>query len=139
MILTILLSFILLCLGLIHFYWAVGGEFGFAATLPTYESGKRVLNPKKIHSAIVGFGLTAFSVFYLLQTGFIDFRFPDWLFKYGGWLIPILFLLRAIGDFNFVGFFKTVKTTDFGKLDTKFYSPLCLFIGVVGLSIQLMK
>lgn len=47
MILSIVLSIILLALGLIHFNWVIGGNFGFVASLPTNENGERVLNPKK--------------------------------------------------------------------------------------------
>ena len=135
--LSILLSIILIALGLIHFNWVVGGKFGFSESLPTNEKGERVLNPKKIDSAIVGFGLTAFGVFYLFRSGLLHYNFPEWILIYVGWIIPLIFLLRAVGEFRYIGFFKSVKHTDFGKLDTKFFSPLCLFIGIVGIVIQL--
>ncbi|KGL61755.1 DUF3995 domain-containing protein [Polaribacter sp. Hel1_85] len=139
MILSILLSIILIGLGLIHFNWVIGRKFGFAASLPTKERGERVLNPKKIDSIIVGIGLTAFGIFYILKSGIIEYNLPEWFMKYVSWIIPILFLLRAIGEFKYIGFFKSVKNTDFGKLDTKFFSPLCLIIGIFGMIIQLMK
>ena len=139
MILSILLSILLIGLGLIHFNWVVGGNFGFSESLPTKESGERVLNPKKIDSAIVGIGLTAFGFFYLLKSGVIEFIIPGWIMAYGSWIIPIIFLLRAIGEFKYVGFFKKIKKTEFGKLDTKFFSPLCLIIGIFGIIIELIK
>lgn len=139
MIISILLSIILIGLGLIHFNWVIGGKFGFAESLPTKKSGERVLNPKKIHSTIVGIGLTTFGIFYILKSRFIEHNLPEWIMKYGSWVIPILFLLRAIGDFKYIGFFKSVKSTDFGKLDYKLFSPLCLIIGILGILIQLMK
>ncbi|WP_298265154.1 DUF3995 domain-containing protein [uncultured Lutibacter sp.] len=139
MILSILLSTVLIGLGLIHFNWVVGGKFGFEASLPTKESGERVLNPKKIDSAIVGIGLTIFGIFYILKSGVIEYNLPNWIIKYGSWIIPIIFLLRAIGEFKYVGFFKSVKKTDFGKLDTKLFSPLCFIIGTIGILIELMK
>ena len=139
MVLSILLSIILLGLGVIHFNWVLGGKFGFLESLPTKENGERVLNPKKIDSAIVGIGLTAFGVFYVLNSGVIEYNLPERIMKYGGWIIPILFLLRAIGEFKYIGFFKRIKKTDFGKLDTKLFSPLCLIIGIFGILIQLMK
>lgn len=139
MILSILLSFILIGLGIIHFNWVIGGEFGFSESLPTKENGKRVLNPKKIDSAIVGIGLTAFGIFYVFKSGLIEFNLPDWIMIYGSWIIPGIFILRAIGEFKYVGFFKSVKKTKFGKLDTKFFSPLCLMIGISGILIQLIK
>ena len=113
MILSILLSILLIGLGLIHFNWVVGGNFGFSESLPTKESGERVLNPKKIDSAIVGIGLTAFGFLYLLKSGVIEFIIPGWIMAYGSWIIPIIFLLRAIGEFKYVGFFKKIKKNSF--------------------------
>ena len=46
MTLSILLSIILIGLGLIHFNWVIGGKFGFSESLPTNESGERVLKQK---------------------------------------------------------------------------------------------
>ena len=63
MILSIILSIVFFTLALIHLNWAIGGEFGFEASLPTKENGERVLNPKKIASAIVGLCLIAFGLF----------------------------------------------------------------------------
>ena len=139
MILSILLSLILIGLGIIHFNWAFGGEYGFEKSLPTKENGERILNPKKIDSAIVGVGLTLFGLFYIFQTGIMVYNMPEWIMRYGSWIIPAIFLLRAIGDFKYVGFFKRIKKTKFGKLDTKFFSPLCLAIGIFGIIIQFMK
>lgn len=139
MYLSILLSIILIGLGLIHFNWVIGGKFGFSESLPTKESGERVLNPKKIDSAIVGIGLTIFGIFYILKSGLMEYNIPAWIMKYGSWIIPIIFLLRAIGEFRYVGFFKSIKKTEFGKLDTKLFSPLCLAIGILGIIIHIVK
>ena len=134
---SLLLCTLFFILALIHFNWVFGGSWGFAASLPTKESGERVLNPKKIDSAVVGLGLLAFGVFYLLRTGLFSFELPSWLVTYGGWIIPAIFPLRAVGDFKYIGFFKKITRTPFGKLDTKFFSPLCLFIATLGVLIQL--
>jgi len=139
MILSVLLSIIFISLGIIHFNWVIGGNFGFSESLPTKENGERVLNPKKIDSLIVGIGLTTFGVFYFLKSGLVDLNPPLWAMKYGSWIIPSIFLMRAIGEFKYVGFFKSVKNTDFGKWDTKLFSPLCLAIGILGITIQLIE
>ena len=139
MYLSILLSIILIGLGLIHFNWVIGGKFGFSESLPTMESGERVLNPNKIDSAIVGIGLTIFGIFYILKSGLIEYSAPAWTITYGSWIIPIIFLLRAIGEFRYVGFFKSIKKTEFGKLDNKLFSPLCLAIGILGIIIHIVK
>jgi uncharacterized protein DUF3995 len=40
--------------------------------------------------------------------------------------VAIVFMVRAIGDRRYVGFFKRVRGTRFARLDTRIYSPLCL-------------
>lgn len=136
LLLPVLLILIFLGLSLIHFNWVLGGRFGFAEALPTNEKGERVLNPTKWDSAIVGIGLISFGFFYLSESGLITNILPEWVLSYGGWIIPAIFLLRAIGDFKYIGFFKKVKSTEFGKRDTKFFSPLCLIIGIMGIILQ---
>jgi len=138
MILSLLLSLVFILLGLIHLNWATGGTFGFKSAIPTKETGEPVLHPKKIDSAIIGVGLLAFAVFYILKAELIPTQLPDWLLHYGGYIIPSIFVLRAIGDFKYIGFFKKVKHTTFGTLDTKFFAPLCLSMGIIGFLIQFL-
>ncbi len=89
-------------------------------------------------SFIVGMGLTAFGIFYLFQSGIIAYNLSAGILNYGGWIISIIFLLRAVGDFKYIRFINSITNTNFGKLDTKFLSPLCLVIGILGIIIQLM-
>ncbi|MEM6843120.1 MAG: DUF3995 domain-containing protein [Bacteroidota bacterium] len=53
-------------------------------------------------------------------------------------ILFVIFILRALGEFNYVGFFKRVKNTEFARADSRIFSPLCLGIGVIGILIQLM-
>ena len=134
-----ILVIVFLILSGIHFNWSVGGKFGFDKTLPTKEDGTRVLNPKKIDSAIIGIGLLLFAIYYLVKTKILLVDLPHWILNYVGWIISSVFILRAIGDFKYVGFFKKIKATTFGLFDTKYFSPLCAFIGIVGIIIELNK
>ncbi len=136
-ILSLLLSLVFFTLGGVHFHWVAGGTFGFEQAIPTKADGAPVMNPKRTDSAIVGIGLLFFGIFYLFKSGLFDCDLDHWVFRYGGWIVPSLFLLRAIGDFRYVGFFKKITTTEFAKWDTRFFSPLCLAIGLVGIVIQL--
>lgn len=139
MILSFVLSSIFFILALIHFNWVFGGTYGFEASLPTTATGERIFSPKKIDSAIVGLVLTAFGVFYLIKANLITANIPSWILTYGTLLIPAIFLFRAIGDFKYIGFFKRIKTTDFAKLDTKSFSPLCLAIAILGVLIEILN
>ncbi|SDM19187.1 DUF3995 domain-containing protein [Kriegella aquimaris] len=134
---SILLIFIFIILAGIHFNWALGGKWGIDITLPTTAEGQRVLNPKKIESAIVGMGLLSFGLFYLFRLELMPMLLPGWTIKYIGWLVPLIFLARAIGDFKYVGFFRKIKNTAFSKADAKYFSPLCALIGLLALGVQI--
>ena len=136
-VLGFILSFIFLILAGIHFNWARGGQWALDNALPQTIEGKRLFTPRKIDSAIVGLGLLLFASFYGIKSGLINFDLPSWIINYAGWIISSIFLLRAIGDFKYVGFFKKIKNTKFGEMDTKIYSPLCLFLAIVGYLVEL--
>ncbi len=136
-ILSFMLTTTFFLLGGIHIFWALGGQWGFDSSLPTNEEGARVLNPGKTETVIVGTVLLVFGIVYLAKSGLIDFNQYEYILKYVRWVIPAVFILRAIGEFKYVGFFKKVKQTRFGRADTKLFSPLCLTIGLAGLIIQL--
>jgi hypothetical protein len=126
--LSILIAVIFLLLSTIHFYWAMGGKWGMGAVVPITETGNKTFTPSALASVVVGVGLLLFGLiqFGLTTTFFntIDFR----IFKYSNFFIALIFLVRAIGDFKYAGFFKKIKGTSFAKNDSRFYSPLCLFL-----------
>lgn len=130
--LAILLIVIFSILALIHFYWASGGVWGFESVLPTNEQGQQMLSPQTFDSIIVGSGLTLFAAFYWIAFISANRKLPFWVRKIGLWAIPLIFGLRALGDFKYIGFFKKIKSTEFAKSDTLFFSPLCLIIAIVG-------
>jgi len=49
--------------------------------------------------------------------------------KYTGFAVGVVLVLRAIGDFKYVGFFKRVRRSDFAKFDNWIYSPFCFLAG----------
>ena len=116
----------LVSLGMIHFYWAFGGKAGLDRALPT-KDGRRLINPGRFLTFLVGIFLSAFAfVAYLLR---FDGGVSDGT-VYAGWALSALFFLRAVGDFNAVGFFKKIKSSDFAAYDTKYYSPFCVYFGL---------
>ena len=46
------------------------------------------------------------------------------------YLLALVFLLRAVGEFRYVGFFKTMGDEPFRSWDTWLFSPLCLAIAL---------
>lgn len=126
-ILTIITLTLLISMSLFHFYWAFGGSFGIDKVIPTHQ-GKEMIKPGKVITIIVALILLGFAfVAYLL--GFEPLYAQKVVTL--GWILSALFILRAIGEFNSVGFFKKIKNTEFAKYDTRFFSPLCVFLGLV--------
>ena len=135
-IITFILFLIFMALSSLHFYWGFGGKWGSRAVVPTKENGIPVFVPRTISTFVVAVGLLCFGLFYLINYGFIEMSFPIWLDKTGFWIIASIFILRAIGDFNYVGFFKKHKSSKFATNDTKYYSPLCSLIGILTLVLE---
>lgn len=125
-------------LSAIHFYWAFGGKAGMDNVVPVNEKGKRMLNPGPAACTIVGLFLVGFAVLFLNKVEQLRFDIPRWLYQYGILGISAIFLLRAIGDFKYVGFGKKIKNTAFAVLYTKYYSPLCLLISVNGFVLEMI-
>ncbi|MCV9933329.1 DUF3995 domain-containing protein [Flavobacterium sp. LS1R47] len=132
-----ILVLILLFLAGIHIYWGFGGKWGNDAAIPTTENNEKVINPKLKECMVVAIGLLSLSVIVLIKSEIIAFSLPNWLQEYGLWVIALLFTIRAIGEFKYVGFFKKVKTTKFAQMDTKYFSPLCLLISILATTLAL--
>jgi len=129
---AIALGVIFLLLSLIHFKWAFFGIDNVRKVFPVIESEKIPKQPKVYHTLIVALGLLLFSLFYFWKAQIILLELPSWIPKYVVWIIPSVFLIRGIGDFKYVGIFSKMSGTEFGRLDKKFYSPLCLFLALTG-------
>jgi hypothetical protein len=130
---------ILIFLSVIHFYWAVGGKWGFNSVLPTKNDGSLMMKPKWIDSITVGIGLAFIAMLYAIKIELVFVALPNWLSQYGMYIIASIFLIRAIGDFKYVGFFKSIKNTLFANNDNKYFSPLCLFLGVIAFLLEYFK
>jgi Protein of unknown function (DUF3995) len=135
------LILIFLILSAIHIYWAFGGKWASEAVVPTVESNETLFKPGVFATLIVAFGLLGFGAIVFLNIAKFDTIEIVSIFskKYGLWIIAFIFLVRAIGDFKYVGFFKKLTNTKFGQLDTKLYSPLCLLITILTLLLQVLK
>lgn len=103
-------------LALLHFYWALRGLSGSSAAIPEI-GGKPAFKPTKAATAAVGLVLLGTAAIVLMQVK---------LLLAGA---AVVLLLRAIGDFRLVGFFKRQSGSPFARLDTLLYSPLCLALG----------
>ncbi len=127
-VIAILISITLTFLSGLHFYWALFGIIDISTVVPTNPTKGHVISPGKGSSAMVGVILLLFAFVFINKIAmFIEGK---WL-NYTAFAIGILFLIRAIGDFKYVGFTKKIKNSKFSRLDTRYYSPFCFILGIL--------
>jgi hypothetical protein len=58
---------------------------------------------------------------------------PSTLVRVGALGVAVVLAARGVGDFRLVGLFKRVRGTQFARLDSRVYTPLCfaLAAGIV--------
>jgi hypothetical protein len=131
---AVILIAIFLFLSGLHIYWIMGGQWGLDAAIPTQDNQVKLFTPGILATLVVSTGLAGFGFIVFLNTPGIDLQIPfglDFIRQYGLWAIVVIFTLRAIGDFNYVGFFKKHRQTKFGRNDTRYYASLCLAIAIL--------
>lgn len=134
--LSLLLAAIFFVLGGFHIYWFLGGTWGLDYVIPSKTPTTLPLEIPRIATLMVALVLVTFGGLYLAKLGWITLPLPHTMTRYAYWVIPSIFILRAIGEFNYIGFFKKIKHTTFAQADSKLFSPLCLSIGIMGLLVQ---
>ena len=133
--LGVLTACVFVTLALLHVYWAAGGGWGRGVAVPTgvptgAAGGARLFNPTRAGTLAVAAGLLLAALVVLGRLGLRAAPLPGWVFVWGCWVLALLFLARAIGEFRYVGLFKRVRGTDFAGWDTWLFTPLCLCIAV---------
>lgn len=129
---TLLLSTVFILLSSIHLYWGFGGKWAVEDVYPTKEDGSNLSQtPGTLSTFIVAVGLLLFAIFYLIKGKIIIFEIPTLMDEYGYGILITIFSLRALGEFHYIGLFKKIKRTPFGRKDTLIYTPLCIFISVL--------
>jgi uncharacterized protein DUF3995 len=124
------LTWILGALLLLHVYWALGGRWGSAYTVPTIN-GRRSFDPSPLATWVVC-GLLGLAVIIVMgkSSWIAPGEFPL-LFDAGVWGLSLVFVLRAVGNLRTFGVFKVVKGTPFADWDTWLYSPRCLLLALL--------
>jgi hypothetical protein len=126
---AIVLMALFLSLSLVHVYWLLGGTAGQLAAIPEFD-GKPVFQPSAVATLVVALILALCAILVAATGGLLKLPLPDSLCIWLTRVLALGLLLRAVGDFRLVGFFKRVRHTRFAQLDTAVYSPLCLAMAI---------
>jgi hypothetical protein len=134
-------------LSLVHVYWALGGTVGVNAAIPERPSTRseggsvgslvKAFHPSAAMTLLVAGLLGGVAALVCLRAGIFS---PAWTQVSLRWClaaIALILLARAVGDLKLVGFFKKIRGTHFGVMDTWLYSPLCVLLALGLLSLAL--
>jgi len=110
-------------------FWAFGGQRGRRAAIPELH-GKPLFRPGVGGTLVVACLLALAGMLVLERAGIGSGLLPPTVSRWGAWGVAAALMGRAVGDFNYVGFFKRRATTGFAGMDTRLYSPLALALGL---------
>lgn len=116
-------------LSLMHVYWLGGGCVGRLAAIPEID-GKPLFQPSALATLMVAIGLALCALVIAATAGVLTLPLSHTVFSWVTRALAVVLLVRAIGDFRLVGFFKRIRHTSFARLDTVVYSPLCLALAI---------
>lgn len=123
-------AIILFFVAAIHFYWAFGGKWGAYAVLPQINTEKRLFTPSPLATVAVAIPFFLISLIFAQAAGWFDFEIVGQYLSILLLVLVVVFAIRAMGDFKYVGFFKKIKNTEFAITDTKYFTPLCAFVAI---------
>ena len=118
-----------LTLSLWHVYWLLGGRVGLDVAIPEVD-GKSVFQPSAAATFVVAVVLAMCALLFAATAEIIPLPVSHPVLTWLTRVLAVVLLLRAIGDFRLVGFFKRIRDTRFARLDTVLYSPLCLALAI---------
>jgi Protein of unknown function (DUF3995) len=113
----------------VHLYWACGGRRGANGAVPERD-GQPLFRPGAAATLVVAGLLLVASLLVLARARLTPGVVPPVVSRWGTWGVAAVLTARAVGDFNYLGFFKRRRGTRFARLDTRFYSPLALGLGI---------
>lgn len=116
-----------------HFYMACLPRSSESGALPSAD-GKALFVPSAQATVAVGIVLLLCAGLVAATAGILPLRMSPIVLSWFSYALALGLLVRAVGEFKYLGFFKRVRGSRFATLDTFVYSPLCLLLAVgVGL------
>lgn len=128
--LTLLIVFMFIAL--FHLVWTIRGPNPNSKTLPQIN-GQPAFIPSRLAALAVTIAFTVGMALIAMRIQLIQNPSSENTLRWMLIAMSLIFLARAIGDFNLVGFFKRKSPSHFARLDNLYFSPLCL-----GVSLSIM-
>src|SRR5882757_1294258 len=94
---------VLICVALLHVYWALGGRFAHDDAIPV-KDGRPLLRPRPPLTLLVALLLAVAALLLLGGGGVLSLPLPAGWEAIACWVVALIFAARAVGDFRYVGF-----------------------------------
>ena len=121
-------------LSALHVFWAAGGRAGGGVAIPR-QGGEALFAPSPLATLAVAVALAAAAATVAAAAGWFGVRGPTRAGRVLTAVLAVIFLLRAIGDFRYVGLFKSLGDDPFRSWDSWLFSPLCLAIALAAMTV----
>jgi hypothetical protein len=112
-----------------HVYWACGGRIGRRVAVPQRLDGEPLFVPGALATLAVAVALALVALVLVACVGGWTFGLPRSVWQAGLAGLGLVFLARGLSWHPYFGLFKRVRSTDFARNDTWFYSPGCVLMG----------
>ncbi|MEK4933182.1 MULTISPECIES: DUF3995 domain-containing protein [Bacillus] len=129
LIITYISVCILFLVSFLHVYWAFGGKWATNSVIPT-KAGEKAFTPGTGMTLFIALLLSMAAMILLQQANIVHFALPNVFVQMGSWVCIVVFFIRVIGGFHYFGIFKRKKDTQFARMDTVLYVPLCAFLSL---------
>lgn len=136
-VLACILCLVFAILAALHLYWAMGGKLALQGAVPTVGD-RPVFEPGPLFAIGIAAALVAAAMVSARRADLLSLGLPVWFSRLGTWMLALVFALRAIGEFRYVGFFKRVRGTLFARRDSLVYSPLSAVISALSAGLALL-
>ncbi len=93
-------------------------------------SGKPLFVPGARATLAVAAVLLSFACLVAATGGLVNVGISGRILAWLCYALALGLCARAIGEFKYVGFFKRVRGSQFARLDTLVYSPLCVLLAI---------
>lgn len=121
------------CVVVFHLYWAMGGRVGADTVIPrrpAAEGGEPLFHPSPLGTFSVALFLGEVIGLSVAVGRGADITLPWAWARLLLAVCGLVFVVRAIGEFRYVGFFKRIKDSRFAYWDTRLFSPVVLLMGL---------
>ncbi len=129
LIITYISVCILFLVSFLHVYWAFGGKWATNGVIPT-KAGEKAFTPGTGMTLFIALLLSMAAMILLQQANIVHSALPNVFVQMGSWVCMVVFFIRVIGEFHYFGIFKRKKDTEFARMDTVLYVPLCAFLSL---------